>query len=228
LLSILRSAFSLVYITLTINFHYITHTHNHTHTIYQSPNLRTVGLERVSPAGLEFVLKDGPVAYSVAQGRPISILWTFGQMRSGEEAAQWRAEGHCSRIRAREILDCIPPYTLTSIISSRRFLHESSENEPVPSAETSSVSEFRKAMEKKSHFVEVVQKTRLEVEAGQISEEELEASLRAFRFYPDRIECMHGSPDTLLWDRWEWQRDNEGDCPEGSLAWRAAQQLIPH
>jgi hypothetical protein len=195
---------------------------------FQSPNLRTVGLERITAAGLEFVLKDGPVAHAVAQGRPISVLWTHGQLRMGEEAAQWRAEGHCSRIRVADVIDLVPHFTLCSILASRRFLQESAATSEIPSVETCSVSQFRRAMEQKSHFVELMQKTRSEVEQKLVSIEEWEDAIRAFRFYPDRIECMHGGPDAVLWDRWEWHRDNEGDCPEGSLAWQSAQQLIPH
>lgn len=42
------------------------------------------------------------------------------------------------------------------------------------------------------------------------------------------MERMKGGPDSVLWERWEWQRASAGDCPEGTLAWDEPKWLLPH
>jgi hypothetical protein len=104
-------------------------------------------------------------------------------------------------------------------------------------------------MENRSHMTEVQQKTRMELENGDVSEEEMEEAIRvrtpkkmdygrfsrkirfsllllhrniqAFRFHPTRVECMSGGPDSILWNRWEWSRDQDG-------IWKSPVALLPH
>ena len=84
----------------------------------------------------------------------------------------------------------------------------------------------RLALLDRSHVTEVTQKTRLELENDQLSAEELAGSIQAFRFCPDRLERMHGSPDTVMWDRWEWLRAPNSE--EVSISWNAPKHLLPH
>jgi len=91
------------------------------------------------------------------------------------------------------------------------------------------VSEDRLAMLNKSHIVEIMQRTRIELENGDISMEELDQCIRAFRLIPDRLECMLGSPDTIMWDRWEWLRNTSVEVDtENPIAWNEPKRLIPH
>ena len=82
-------------------------------------------------------------------------------------------------------------------------------------------------MPNQSHFTELVQRTRIELENGDVSDEELEECLKAYRFLPDRMERMVGGPDHIMWDRWEWTR-TAGDCPEGRGDWEEASRLLPY
>lgn len=52
--------------------------------------------------------------------------------------------------------------------------------------------------------------------------------MKAFRFCPDRLERMHGGPDSILWDRWEWLRSTSGDWADGSIPWNEPKHLLPH
>ena len=79
-----------------------------------------------------------------------------------------------------------------------------------------------------------MQKTRVELENGDISMEELDASIQAFRLQPTRIECMIGGPDeSVMWDRWEWMADTEDtNGPttnvDDVLVWKDPTHLVPH
>ena len=69
-------------------------------------------------------------------------------------------------------------------------------------------------------MTELIQSTRLAYENGQITQETLEESIQYFRFKPKRLECMMGGPDSVLWNRWEWQM--------GANDWQDAKALLPH
>ena len=96
-------------------------------------------------------------------------------------------------------------------------------------------------MENRSHTTEIVQKTRLELENGDISAQEIDDAIRvrilvgysvctaaclyilnslmwpqAFRFHPKRLECLMGGPDSIMWERWEWSKDINNEWQDGS------------
>ena len=193
----------------------------------QPPNLRTVGIERITQAGIDFVVKRGSmVADAMSRGQELAFLHTQGQFLPGQSAEQWRGEGHCLVLPLGEVLDEVPHFIITSMVGSKRIATESASGWPVD--ESSDESLQRSAVENRSHLTEVMQRTRLDLENGDVTLEELNDCIRAFRLQPDRIECMWASPDSsVLWDRWEWQRE-PGECPEGTIAWQKARNLVPH
>jgi hypothetical protein len=75
---------------------------------------------------------------------------------------------------------------------------------------------------------EITQKTRMELENNLLAADELEESIQAFRFCPDRLERMHGSPDTTLWERWEWLKASSGEPAAGLILWNEPKHLLPH
>lgn len=87
------------------------------------PDLRTVGVQRVSNDGIEFVMKKGSgTCDALAGGRPISILHLQGRYMPGETAEQWRGEGFCERmVMSPELLNNLPSYTITSMVASKRL-----------------------------------------------------------------------------------------------------------
>lgn len=185
-----------------------------------------MGIERVSPHGIDFVMKRSHPAGDrlASQDSAIAFLHMQGQYLPGIKAEQWRGEGFCQELALAEILDLIPHFTITSMVGSRRSKEEVTNLDELKN----DVSEDRLAMLSKSHMTEVMQKTRIELENGDISMEELEASIRAFRLRPDRLECMIGGPESVMWDRWEWLRDTKNDGPRGSIEWNEPKHLIPH
>jgi hypothetical protein len=188
-----------------------------------------VGVERVSSAGVDFVMKRGhKTAGMLVQGHPISFLHTQGRHLPGEISEQWRGEGRCEELKLSDVLDLIPHYTLTSMVGSRRLKLEKETRENLEEL-TKDVSPERLALLNKSHFTEIVQKTRVELENGDISLEELDQSIHAFRLKPDRVECMIGGPDSITWDRWEWLRDAESESDASSaISWSDPKHLVPH
>jgi len=185
----------------------------------QPPNLRTIGVQRVTKDGIDFVMKKGSgTCDSLANGRPMSILHMQGRYMPGETAEQWRGEGVCERMSLENMMNKLPHYTIVAMVSSKRI-----EKEKGLLAEELHASDSGKrlAMENKSHMTEIMQKTRLELENGEISDQEIDDSIRAFRFHPDRLECMAGGPDAVLWNRWDWLKAEDG-------TWHEAKPLLPH
>lgn len=186
--------------------------------------MRTVGIERIDKAGVDFVVKRGSmISESLASGHPVAFMYQQGRFLPGENAEQWRGEGSCDQLKLGEVLDLIPHFVVTSMVASTRIAAEESE-----AASSEGVSPGRLAMMSKSHVTEIMQKTRVELENGDISMEILEKSIAAYRFIPNRMECMLGGPDAVMWDRWEWLRDADGDAPKGTIAWAEPRRLIPH
>ncbi|KAG7359113.1 hypothetical protein IV203_015702 [Nitzschia inconspicua] len=188
--------------------------------ITQPPNLRTVGVQRISDDGIDFVMKKGSgTCDSLAAGRPLSILHLQGRYMPGETAEQWRGEGYCERmVFTKELLDKLPSYTITSMVASKRLEKEMGNQ---VQELNDGVSEVRIKVENRSHLLEVMQMTRLEYENGDVSFEEIDECIRPFRFHPTRLECMAGGPDTVLWNRWEWQIDENG-------LWKEPAALLSH
>ena len=89
-----------------------------------APNLRTLGFQRVSHLGVDFLTKRGPHADLLKGDRPSSILYTVGKYRPGETVEQWRAEGHCEKIMTGDIIDKVPQYTITEMVSNVRATKE--------------------------------------------------------------------------------------------------------
>ena len=156
-------------------------------------------------------------------GKPIAFLYTKGKLLPGEKAEQWRGEGHCEAIPIEDVYHLIPHFTITSIVGSVRVALENANME-----KAAKDNGHRPAMISKSHFTEIMQKTRMELEKNEISMDELDRCIRAFRLQPDRVECMLGGPDSVMWERWEWKRDAAGDCPVGSISWSDARLIVPH
>ena len=97
----------------------------------QPPNLRTVGVQRISDAGIDFVMKKGSgTCDSLANGRPLSFLHLQGRYMPGETAEQWRGEGVCERmpVLQEEILKKLPSYTVVSMVAAKRLENEMAGN----------------------------------------------------------------------------------------------------
>lgn len=86
------------------------------------PNLRTVGIQRVGPAGIDFVMKKGcKTSHNLGMEQPLSVLYTQGKYVPGQSSEQWRGEGHCEKIDLDEVLHCIPHYTITGMVVSKQI-----------------------------------------------------------------------------------------------------------
>ena len=172
------------------------------------------------------------VADAMGKGQELSFLHTQGLFLPGQSAEQWRGEGHCLVLPLGEVLDEVPHFIITSMVGSKRIAEEHPTGWPVDDETEGGRNNppLRSAVANRSHLTEVMQRTRIELENGQVTLEELNECIRAFRLQPDRIECMWASPDSsVLWDRWEWQREQAaGECPEGSITWETPRNLVPH
>merc|ERR1712232_207478 len=135
----------------------------------------------------------------------------------GETVEQWRGEGVCETRPLGEIVDKLPHYSIVAMLSSKSIEREKGD---LVEELRDGVSGKRLAMENKSHMTELIQSTRLAYENGQISQETLEESIQYFRFRPQRLECMIGGPDSVLWNRWEWQISQGNE-------WDPAKALLP-
>lgn len=196
----------------------------------QAPNLRTVGIERISQAGIDFVVKrDSVISEAMNQGQGLAFLHTQGLFLPGQSAEQWRGEGQCLALPLSEVISEVPHFVLTSMLGSKRIAEERTAGWPVDDESDDDPSQ-RGAVESRSHVTEIMQKTRIQLENGDVTLEELDECIRAFRLQPERLECMWASQDSsVMWDRWEWQQDvAQLESPEGAIAWKPPRNLIPH
>lgn len=209
------------------------------------PNLRTVGICRVTSDGLDFVVKRTSHSAQALLTNPVSMLHSKGQFLVGHSAEQWRFEGsHCTELTwtADEILQLVPKFTLTSFLGSHRLLKQEQQQLEQEQANTATrdkehnttaaqVSANRVALgSSKSHLVELIQMARMDLERGDIISlgDELKECVRPLRLLPERVECMLASPDaSIMWDRWEWLRRGQKD-KNNSDDWFNPQQLVPH
>ena len=184
----------------------------------QAPNLRTVNIQRISSDWVGFVTKrataSAPCPY--ANSNPVSLLYTVGKYKPGETVEQWRAEGSCVPMELGTILDRVPHYSIAETVATVRLIAEKS------GGDGDAVSDRRTSMGNQSHFTELVQKTRVDLENGRIGHEELEACLGAWTFQPQRMERMDGGPDAIMWSRWEWLLSDDGK------GWAEAKHILPY
>lgn len=150
----------------------------------KAPNLRTVNILRVSPAGFDMIFKaGGATAQKLLSATPVSLLHTQGRFVPGESAEQYRGEGTCVPIPLTDLQAALPLFTLTGMMASRRW-----------AAETGTATESRAATGAKTHWTQILQQTRQDLENDRISMEEIEQCVQAVRFRPERLEYMAGAP----------------------------------
>jgi hypothetical protein len=93
--------------------------------------MRTIGIQRISPKGIDFVVKRGSgTCDALASGRPVAILHLQGRYMPGETAEQWRGEGCCERIPLDDLIGLLPHYTIASMVTSKRVENETPEMLP--------------------------------------------------------------------------------------------------
>lgn len=188
----------------------IDHTSGTTNAMKKAPILRTVNFQRVSDKGIDFVMKNRGAASDVLfmKDQQLSFLFTVGKYLPGQTIQQWRSQGLCEPIRLKEIIDHVPPFTIVEMVASVRANKEG---------------DSRADMDL-SHFTELVQQTREDLDQGEVSMMELEEAIRAWRFVPDQIEQMIGGPDQIMWERNEWHRGEDG---KGENDWVKPVRLMP-
>lgn len=102
-----------------------------------APNLRTVGIQKVSPAGIDFVMKKAGLGNIIGTmsddttdtEQPVSILYSQGKYKAGNTAEQWRGDGLLEKIPLSDILHCLPHYTVTGMVVSKRMEKERQEQD---------------------------------------------------------------------------------------------------
>eukprot|EP00569_Conticribra_weissflogii_P002758 CAMPEP_0171338242 /NCGR_PEP_ID=MMETSP0878-20121228/7212_1 /TAXON_ID=67004 /ORGANISM="Thalassiosira weissflogii, Strain CCMP1336" /LENGTH=256 /DNA_ID=CAMNT_0011840005 /DNA_START=323 /DNA_END=1093 /DNA_ORIENTATION=+ len=194
-------------------------------SLESAPTLRTLDFQRVTSSGIDFIRKRGKGAAGLASsGKSSTLLCSFGKYRPGETVEQWLAEGQCEQINlleedgsGRNLLSVIPSRSIVEIVASMVVKEE----------EGKGLEEEREPMEKHSHYMEVVQRTRQQLEKGDLTKEEIEKGIMAARFVPYHMERLVGGPDQVMWERWQWDRD-AGACPEGTPLWDAPKLLLPY
>lgn len=155
-----------------------------------APNLRTVHILRVSPAGFDMIFKAGGAsAQRLLASTPVSLLHTQGRFVPGESAEQYRGEGTCVPIPLADLQEVLPVFTLTGMMASRRW-----------AAESGASTDARVGTGVKAHWTQILQQTRQDLENDRISMEEMEQCVQAVRFRPERLEYMAGAPGMYISD----------------------------
>jgi hypothetical protein len=63
----------------------------------------------------------------LAMKQPLAVLFSQGKYVPGQSAEQWRGEGQCVKIPLTDILHCVPRYTVTGMLVSKRIEKEFSD-----------------------------------------------------------------------------------------------------
>jgi len=130
------------------------------------PSLRTIGFQRVSTLGIDFVIKRGSdSSQSLAAGQAASIVALHGRYLAGENSEQWRAEGYCEELPLEEIIDVVPHSTLTNIVACKRIHDEEGKTEG------------RVSIEGASHLTDLIQQARLQLDIQSLSSDVLSESV---------------------------------------------------
>ena len=88
-----------------------------------------MNIERVTPAGIDFVIKQGSPNATILIMNPVALLHTKGKFVPGHSTEQWRFEGsNCIDLPRdkdwEEIFNHIPPFTVISLVGSQRLLEQ--------------------------------------------------------------------------------------------------------
>lgn len=176
----------------------------------EAPNTRTLNFQRISKDGIDFVCKKKSDSI-FDHKRPVSFIYTEGQYKPGHHVIQWRGDGFCEKIDLDQVLEHVPEYSITEIVAScraRRDIQNMSDRMSIEGV--------------KSKVTELVQQTRAEYENSELSFDELNRCIQAWRFVPDEMEKMTGGPGEIMWDRWEFTRE------EGTMNWCEPRHLMPY
>lgn len=176
----------------------------------KAPNTRTLNFQRISKDGIDFVCKKKSDSI-FDHKRPVSFIYTEGQYKPGHHVIQWRGDGFCEKIDLDQVLEHVPEYSITEIVAScraRRDIQNMSDRMSIEGV--------------KSKVTELVQQTRAEYENSELSFDELNRCIQAWRFVPDEMEKMTGGPGEIMWDRWEFTRE------EGTMNWCEPRHLMPY
>uniref|UniRef100_A0A7S1FZH3 Uncharacterized protein n=1 Tax=Corethron hystrix TaxID=216773 RepID=A0A7S1FZH3_9STRA len=158
------------------------------------PILRTVNIQRISPLGIDFIMKQGTRAAHIST-LPIAVCVTSGSYSPGEQVEQWRAEGRCSAIPLQEIIDVSPSSTIAQMIASTRAANEAAADE-AQVGWRKICSKDRLVIQRKSRFVEMVQEARLELANGEISMDEIKEAVQVRLM---RNVCVCGAREVDFW-----------------------------
>mmetsp|Transcript_25596 Transcript_25596/g.70656 ORF Transcript_25596/g.70656 Transcript_25596/m.70656 type:complete len:241 (+) Transcript_25596:84-806(+) len=166
------------------------------------PSVRTIGFQRVSEAGLDWLTRRKSSLVDEA----VAICYTAGVYPppAGESCEQWRAEGQLAEIPIVEALKTAPRGSLAQILAVGRISEGRDE---------------RLAMYDRERFLMESAKAKEQLQSADVEIRELEASVRFVRLMPDRMELLVSGN---IWERFEWTRNHD------NASWSAKQQLLPY
>lgn len=188
------------------------------------PTVRTVGVQRISEKGLDYMVLKQPIGAKVATPKEVAISRQDGVYPppAGSVCEQWRAEGLAVSIPVEFVMGTAPPGSFAQLLvcaEEKRALPQP--NDPTgkrPSLEESA----------RESFVKRVQAMKKKLEAGEVSVAQVREAVVVYRLCPRRMEVIVSGP---IWERFEWVNTNENeDVGEKDyvFAWSAPRRLIPY
>ena len=189
------------------------------------PTIKTVGFQRVTAKGIEFLVRRRSDAPALASGRfPASLCYYEGEYppTTGGVCSQWRAEGTAVEVDLRGVLDTAPLSSFAQIIACGDSGCSDSTGTSSPAsddgADADTVQRIRLASTSVEPFVADVRMLKKSLEHGELPDAKVRAAVQVFRLEPTRMELLHAGAE--IWERFEWVGSTE--------AWSGPHQLMPY
>ncbi|KAL1499964.1 hypothetical protein AB1Y20_012644 [Prymnesium parvum] len=183
------------------------------------PVVRTVGFQTVQADGFTFLLKrsSGLATHQL----PIAINYVEGRYTSGERCEQWRADGLATEVPVREVLRTAPLSSLAQILASHGAAGGEAQSTRFPTSQRGPAGAARTTLDDRQRFLERAAAFKAQLVAGDVATGVLDEAAIAYRCLPVRMELLSGGPDYPMWERFEWQRDDNGE-------WTEPRPLLPY
>ena len=199
---------------------------------FAAPMLKTVGFQRVSELGVDFLVRRSPDSGG-GNATVTTFVGAFCYVEGayppveGAVCEQWRGEGVAEEIPVSAIRATAPLPSFAQILAcSARGDEGGGEGGGGQ----------RPTLGDRTAFVDEVRALKAQLAAGGVPDNEIEGAVQAFRLRPSRMELLRSGPD--IWERFEWQSQASGPSGAGAgvsadadappLLWCNPRQLLPY
>ena len=193
------------------------------------PRVRTVGFQRVSECGLDYLMKRPDPAIS-RYSDEVAINYTYGGYPppEGDVCEQWRAEGVAVEIAVENILGTAPLGSFAQIVVCAHAAPDAAW------ADADGGGGARAMLADAAACADEVDAMKDAIAGDRVPMGDLAAALLVQRLIPRRVEVLRNVAGGRIWDRFEWVNEGFDDDVKANAAdapltsWSAPRRLVPY